>query len=202
MDALALDSLPVIQSRIGEVAKVVTSAMITSIANRVGEMHAEVEADVEHDQLHEAARVHQDPRAAESRHGRPERRAAIVLPPNLPTHATRMISPHSSHCSAPLTSWICVRSPLNAKNAGRRSTTTRSSRRSLRARARRLSCGMHDAEEERAEERVDADPFGRQRRRQEQRRTRTPSRSPDVDPGRASMRRADADQHRPEQQEA
>ena len=42
------------------VAKVVTSAMSTSIANSVGRDDAQIEADVEHDQLHQPARVHQD----------------------------------------------------------------------------------------------------------------------------------------------
>ena len=48
------------RSRIGVVMNVVTSAMITSIVNSRGEIAPDVEADVEHDQLDEAARVHQD----------------------------------------------------------------------------------------------------------------------------------------------
>ena len=79
--------------RIGEVIIVVTSAMITSIVNRRGVMHAEVEADVEDDQLDQAARVHQDAErgaVAPVEAGQP--RAASVVPPNFPTVATTMIT--------------------------------------------------------------------------------------------------------------
>src|SRR6185369_3098362 len=52
----------------------------------------EVEADVEDDQLDEAARVHEEPMAADSRQESPVQRAAANAPPHLPAIATTMMS--------------------------------------------------------------------------------------------------------------
>ena len=88
--------------RTGVVAIVVTSAISTIIVNSVGEMTPEIQADVQHDQLHQAARVHQHAQPggvapARARWPRP----ASSVPPNLPTVATTMISPQTSHSYQP-----------------------------------------------------------------------------------------------------
>jgi hypothetical protein len=64
------------------------------------------------------------PSAVLSRQPSPVSRAATNDPPNLPSVATRMMSPQTSQSVAPLTSLICVRMPVNAKKIGRNSTTT------------------------------------------------------------------------------
>ena len=107
---------------------------------------AQVEADVEHDQLHQAARVHQ-----RAEHGgvAPAQagaaRAATTAPPNLPSVGARaMISAHEQPglgaASPGRSACAC---PVNAKNAGRSRIVTRSCA-SARSVARRpaLSCGM------------------------------------------------------------
>ena len=131
-----------IRCRIGVVAKVVISAMITSIANSVGEMTF-ISSPIFSTISSIRPRVFiSTPSADESRQLSPVIRAAIALPPNLPIDATAMISAHIIHCSYPLTSPICVRRPVYAKNAGSNSTITMSSRRSVISRAIPLSCGI------------------------------------------------------------
>jgi len=77
-----------------------------------------------------------------SRPGIPVARAASAVPATLPTVATTMIRPQKSQsltvCNAP----ICVRIPVKAKKAGRKTTVTRSSSFIVNERAMRLSCGM------------------------------------------------------------
>jgi hypothetical protein len=67
------------------------------------------------------------PMLAASRASSPARRATTVLPPNFPRQATITIAPQFVRFWRPLTSPIRVRIPVNAKNAGKRNTTTRSS---------------------------------------------------------------------------
>ena len=64
------------------------------------------------------------------------------MPPNLPTVATTTISPHISHSPPADTRPICVRIPVNAKNAGRSRTVTTSVSFRPMSRASRLSCGI------------------------------------------------------------
>ena len=70
------------------------------------------------------------------------RRAATVLPPNFPTHATPMTRLHIHHALAESSKPTWVRRPLKAKNSGNRNTTTRSSSLSASSCANPFAFGM------------------------------------------------------------
>ena len=112
----------------GDVATVVTTAMMTSRVNRRPVEHAEVPADVEHDQLGEAPGVHEHARAPRTP-GRPApatgRRAPAPI--SLPAQATRRIRPSCQRPSRPIPPMSTL-SPVVTKKTGRRMAATDSSR--------------------------------------------------------------------------
>src|SRR6185503_9701737 len=105
----------VIRCSTGEVARVVTRAIRTIIANRVGEMTFRSRPMLRTTSSSRPRVFIRIPRAAASRGEEPVERAARKVPPNLPAEATRMMTPHTSHCSAPWTRPIWVRIPVEAK---------------------------------------------------------------------------------------
>ena len=90
--------------------------MSTIIVDSTGGHHAQIETDVEHDQLHQPAVFIRIPRLAAAREPRPVTRAAMNVPPNLPAVvATRTIRAQIAQLDAPDTRSIRVRMPANAK---------------------------------------------------------------------------------------
>ena len=114
------------------------------------------------------------PSAAASRQPSPVSRAATTLPPNLPARRDEDDQRRTAaRLSPPLTRPICVRMPVNAKKAGRKQHDARGPRASSVELAGERRVVRDDrAEQERAEDGVDADGLGGQRRQQQRRRTR------------------------------
>jgi hypothetical protein len=91
---------------------VVTSAMMTIIAKRVGEITPRSSPMLRTMSSISPRVFIKMPIAAASRHRRPVSLPATKLPPNLPTQATRMMSPHMSQELGLSSNPIWVRSPL------------------------------------------------------------------------------------------
>ena len=96
----------------GEVAKVVTSAIITIIEKTVGEMTPRSKPMLSTTSSIRPRVFIRMPSALASRQLSPVRRAAIALPPNLPAQAIRMMTRHSPQLSAESMRVISVLSPL------------------------------------------------------------------------------------------
>ena len=107
--------------------KVVTSAMMTIIVKSEGEMTLRSSPMLSTMSSIRPRVFMRMPSADDSRHLRPVMRAATALPPNLPAQATRMMSAHMIQAPRESRRPSCVRSPLYAKNIGKRNTTTKSS---------------------------------------------------------------------------
>ena len=117
-------------------------AMTTSMANSAGEMTRSSSPMFKTMSSMRPRVFMRTPSAEASRQPMPVSRAAIAEPPNFPIEATPMMARQTSHSAPVETRPISVRMPVKAKNAGNRRTTTMSSRRSVRSRARLESCGM------------------------------------------------------------
>ncbi len=120
----------------GVVAKVVTSAISTSMVKTCWEMTPR-----SYPMLSTMSSIRprvfiKMPTALASRHLRPVRRAATELPPNFPRVATPMMAAVTSHSEGWLTSPIWVRSPEKAKNSGSSIPTATVSMRSAMVSAR------------------------------------------------------------------
>ena len=98
--------------KMGVVATVVTMAINTSMANKTGVIAPRSSATLRTISSIKPRVFIRMPSAADWRHEIPLMRAAILLPPNFPNDATRMIRPQASHCSLPLTRPIWVRRPV------------------------------------------------------------------------------------------
>ena len=95
------------QRTAGDVASVVANAISTIMANSVGEM-----TPISRPMLSAISSINPRvfiniPRAEASRQPRPLSRAAATVPPNLPTVATRMITPVTLICGTSGTSTVC-----------------------------------------------------------------------------------------------
>lgn len=107
-----------------------------------------------------------EPSVSESRHDNPARRAARLVPPSFPATAPAMINPQSHQPAMPLTCPIAVRRPVYAKNKGSNKSTGERFELSNQVR-NELRILRHDgAGDERAEQKVQAQKLGDQRRRQ------------------------------------
>ena len=94
--------------------------------------NSEIVAEVQRNQLHQAARIHQRPSANESIQLIPVSRAVTIAPPSLPSVAMKMRPRQISQLLVSFSKPICVRSPVNAKSSGSRKTELKFSSRSLR----------------------------------------------------------------------
>ena len=114
---------------------VVTRAMSTIIVNIFGEITPKSRPMLSTMSSIKPRVFMSMPTAAASRVLIPVKRATEKLPPNLPKQATAISAKQSIQSLKPATSPSCVRRPLNAKNRGKKPTTTKSSRRSAKASA-------------------------------------------------------------------
>ena len=108
---------------------VVTSAMITRIANSASEMMPFSSARLSTISSVSPRVFMSVPITIEERQLNPVARAASSAPTSLPTTATSRITSANSHRIGRPSSPMFSRSPVYAKNSGSRSATTKSSRR-------------------------------------------------------------------------
>lgn len=124
--AISLFVSPPSRCNTGVVATVVTIAIITNIAKSIGFNAPRSMATFKTISSMRPRVFIKMPRETACLQGRPVSHAATLLPPNFPSDAIRMITPQIIHSFAPVNRPICVRIPVNAKNAGSSKTITRS----------------------------------------------------------------------------
>ena len=173
--------------RIGEVAMVVTSAMMTSMVNRRGVMTPRSRPMLSTINSTSPRVFIRMPSAALSRQSRPMAFAASVVPPNFPTVATTMMTPHSTQSSHALQE-ADLRSQTRKREERRQEHHAHDVGQALVSLGGDLAVMRNDrADQERAEDGVDADEFrgdGRQQHADEhegQRLLADPGRS--IEPG-------------------
>src|SRR5580704_11093114 len=128
--------------RAGPVVIVVTIAIRTIMAKRVGEITLRSSPTFSTISSISPRVFINAPSAAASRQLKPVKRAATHVPPNFPTVATKIIRPQRSQASQPDTRSMRVLIPVNAKKAGNNRTVTICSNCRVKVRATALSCGI------------------------------------------------------------
>ena len=141
--------------------------MMTIIANSVGEM-TPISRPMLSTISSISPRVFMSmPSAADIRQSRPVNRAAAHVPPNLPSVATRMITAVKPHACQPETRPIS-RAHARVRKERRQQQNLHDVFQLVLEIDRHVGVVRNDGpQQERAENRVDADPFGRHRRKQQ-----------------------------------